>query len=457
MRIDDRIGSSRLFLVASLALMSAAAAPLAASDRFVDCRPGNPSGSPHTSITAAINSLTDPPPTGSWDQILLRSDCTENVTITRGRLWIAPEWDACPWNGCTTNGPLARISAADPAQPVVSVAGPHDLTLVHVALSGGREGLAIRGPAFVDTYGIAAENNSSSGVIVEGGATVILAEAALVNNSGRGLTMSGSTADMFGRAPWLQNKPCLVSGNGRTGVWVSRSVFRGAEGCVVENNLMRGVVGVGGHVEFGAYATEAVVRGNQGGVVLVEGAEGTFWGGVAIQDNGPFGLHMERQSQAGFHECCGRPAPVIEGHTEIGAAATQHSQLYFKGTSHVRNNGSAGVPLSAGVRVDGNSAAFLDGGARVNDNTGPGVVVDLNSSLDAPSAVIRRNTGEGIRVLHQSVAHVSSASAVRPNGGGPITCDGTSLVVTDLVRRNGSCANVEAPAEPRPPSLPLEF
>lgn len=457
MRVDRDARRCRLSSVACVAILGALASPLAAADRHVDCRAGNPSGSPYTSITAAINSLTDPPPTGVWDQILLRSDCTENVAITRGRLWIAPEWDSCPWSGCTTNGPVARITAADPAQPVVSVTGPHDLTLVHLALSGGRHGLAIRGAAYVDTYGIVSENNSANGVIVEGGAMVVLSEAALINNAGQGLSMSASTAEMSGRRPWLQNKPCLVSGNGRTGVWVSRSVFRGADGCVVENNLMRGVVGVGGHVEFGAYLTEAVIRGNQGGAMLVEGSEGTFWGRVVIENNGPFGLHMERQSQAGFHECCGRPAPVIEGHTEIGVAATQHSQIYFKGASHVRNNGTAGAPLSAGVRVDGNSAAFMDGGARVNDNAGPGVLVDLNSSLDAPSAFIRRNAGEGIRVRHQSVAHVSAASDVRPNGGGPITCDGTSLVVTDLVRRNASCANVEPPAEARPTSLPLEF
>jgi hypothetical protein len=457
MRVNRGTGSRPLSFVASLAFLGALASPLAATDRHVDCRAGNPSGSPYTSITAAINSLTDAPPAGAWDQILLRSDCKENVVITRGRLWIAPEWDACPWNGCTTNGPLARITAADPAQPVVRVEGPHDLTLVHVALSNGSDGLAVRGPAFVDTYGIVAENNSANGVSVEGGAMVALAEPALINNGGRGLNMSASTAEMYGRAFWLQGKPCLVSGNGRTGMFVSRSVFKGADGCVVENNQMRGVIGVGGHVEFGAFRTEAVIRGNQGGALLVEGTEATFWGGVVIQDNGPFGLHMERQSQAGFHECCGKPAPVVEGHTETGVTASQHSQLYFKGASRVRNNGTAGAPLSAGLRVDGNSAAFLDGGAHVDNNAGPGVLVDLNSSLDAQSSTIQGNAGEGIRVLHQSVAHVSSASSVRPNGLGPITCDGTSLVITDLMRRSGSCANVEQPTEPRPASLPLEF
>jgi hypothetical protein len=456
MRLDRGTVSGRLSFVALLVL-GALPSALVAADRQVDCRAGNPSGSPYTSITAAINSLTDPPSAGNWDRILLRSDCAENVTITRGRLWIAPEWDACPWDTCTTNGPVARITAADPAQPVVRVEGPHDLTLVHLALSNGSDGLAVRGPAFVDTYGIVAENNSANGVSVEGGAMIALAEPALMNNGGRGLVMSASTAEMYGRAFWLQGKPCLVSGNARTGVFVSRSVFKGADGCVVENNQMRGVVGVGGHVEFGAFRTEAVIRGNEGGIILVEGAEATFWGGVVIQDNGPFGLHMERQSQAGFHECCGKPAPVVEGHSETGVTASQHSQLYFKGTTRVRNNGTAGAPLSAGLRVDGNSAAFLDGGAQVSSNAGPGVLVDLNSSLDAQSATIRDNVGEGIRLRHQSVAHVSSASSVRPNGGSPVTCDGTSMVITDLVRRTGACSNVESPTEPRPASLPLEF
>jgi hypothetical protein len=91
-------------------------------------------GETHHSILAAINAA---PPSDPWLDVILRSDCTENVTIQRPHVTIAPEWDRCPWSGCTTNGVPARIVAANPNSPVITVSGPVDVTLVHLSLSGG--------------------------------------------------------------------------------------------------------------------------------------------------------------------------------------------------------------------------------------------------------------------------------------------------------------------------------
>jgi len=53
--------------------------------------------------------------------------------------------------------------------------------------------------------------------------------------------------------------------------------------------------------------------------------------------------------------------------------------------------------------------------------------------------------------MYMSVVDIGADSRVRPNGDGPLTCDATSLVITDLVRRTAACPNVERPTEPRLP------
>jgi hypothetical protein len=122
--------------------------PVAAETVYVDCRPNNPTGSAFVSITAAINSLTDLPPTWDpWHYVLLRSDCNENVTINRSHVSIAPDWDSCPWSTCQPTGTMtpARIIAVDPSAAVVMVSGPVDVSLVHLSLSGGSRGLGVDG------------------------------------------------------------------------------------------------------------------------------------------------------------------------------------------------------------------------------------------------------------------------------------------------------------------------
>ena len=446
------------------------APPAAAADLYVDCSPGNPSMSPFTSIRAAINSLAGPPPAvGGWDRILLRSDCVENVTLTRDRVWIAPEWDSCPWNNCTTNGPLARITAVNPGQPVVNITGPHGVTLVHLALSGGSNGLRIGGNASVETFGVVMENNSSDGVSVGsgyvGGGTLNMGEGGSLHNAGWGVRIAGgSSVRMYGRASWLQEKPFFISGNGGGGILLAEgsSLFV-SDGVMIENNEGRGLFAAGGDASFGAWRTETVVQGNQGGAFLSHGSEATFWGRAVFRDNGPFGVYLEGGSHVTFSECCtanpNQPViltTLVEGHTGIGVNATMNSQAFFRGANQVLHNGSPGDPTSAGIRIDGNSHAFFEGGTEVAGNVGPGILVDLNSSLDASAAIVRGNTQEGVRVRHMSVAYLASDSKVRPNAGGPLTCDITSMAITDLVRRSFACLNVGKPTEPRPPTPQAE-
>jgi hypothetical protein len=95
-----------------------------------------------------------------------------------------------------------------------------------------------------------------------------------------------------------------------------------------------------------------------------------------------------------------------------------HSQLYGTsqlpglGATQIQNNGTAGDPLSAGVRVDGNSEVLLRG-VNISENNGPGILALVNSSADFGGNTFTGNTGV-------------------------ITCDSTSSMVSDL---NASASN----------------
>ena len=95
--------------LASSVFVVSIALPAAAADLFVDCREGNPSGSPFTSIADAINST---PTSEPRLDVILRSDCVENVTIQRPHVTIAPEWDRCPSPTSSTGRPAAATSPA---------------------------------------------------------------------------------------------------------------------------------------------------------------------------------------------------------------------------------------------------------------------------------------------------------------------------------------------------------
>jgi hypothetical protein len=426
---------------------------------MVDCS-GQTSGA-FTSINGAIDSLAGPPPTaGAWDYVLLKSDCTENVVVTGGRrLWIAPEWDSCPWAACTTNGPRARIIAANAGHDVVTVEGPQVVTLVHLALSGGRDGLNASGNASVTTYGTLAEANSRYGFNVFDGAVLRMHEGGATGNGYGVWAASGGAALVQGGL--LTGQPLVVSGNATAGVHVDRGIFYASTDVVVEDNLGYGLSAYGGDLAFGDYRPESVsvLQNNAGGAFLSEGSQVSFFGGAILRNNGPFGVYVE----GGHATFIGNSrAPLVEGHARVGVHVAMNSQASFHGPVQIRDNGSPIEPARSGVWVDGNSQATFaatvwegsDQPPEVTDNAGPGIVADFNSSIDARAVILRGNRGEGVRLRHMSAAFVGGTSNVRPNASGPLTCDSTSLAVTDLVHKGPGCHNVEKPSEarlPRPP------
>ena len=125
-----------------------------------------------------------------------------------------------------------------------------------------------------------------------------------------------------------------------------------------------------------------------------------------IRNNGPFGV------EAGFGSQVTLAGASISGHAGPGVDIYAHSQLYGTsqipglGTTQIQNNGTAGGPLSAAIRVDGNSEVLLRG-VNISQNNGPAILALVNSSADFAGNTFSGNTGV-------------------------ITCDSTSTMVTDL-------------------------
>jgi len=448
------------------ALLLAFASGATAESVSVDCRPGNPTGSPFVRLGDAVAHLNQSPALADWDYVLLQSDCTDNLTLTRSRVWIAPAWDWCPWAGCTTNGPPARISAASPSSPVITVEGPHDVTLVHLVLGGGSDGLRISNGGSVSAYGVVAEKSvgdASGGVygngfVVGGGSSLRLAEGGAFDNPGYGIQMAaGASAEVFGSQAWLQDKRTVISGNGRDGIRVERSPLLSWAGTTIEGNHGWGILAIGGHVTFGGCCgTGPVVRANAGGgAFLTEGSEASFWGDTRFEDNGPYGVYLDAASSAVLVSTAPDAGVVVEGHTDVGVNVTTHGHMQFVGRHAVSNNGTATRPWSAGVRVDGHSSVSFDKGrfglpTEITGNGGPGVLLDLGSVLDAPAAVIADNLKEAVGVYHQSTAYLGRDARLGQGGRGELRCDTTSLVVTDQVAKGPACLRVEKPTGPRP-------
>jgi len=204
-----------------------------------------------------------------------------------------------------------------------------------------------------------------------------------------------------------------ISGNGGAGVWASQANFSTFGHTNITNNTSGpgsnpgyGIELLGGsRAQVGALTGPNTITGNQaGGAYLQENSEISFWAGTAlniIQGNGPVGVAVGVGSQATFFN-----SAQISGHSSAGVDLYANAQGYFLGTNSVQGNGASGDARSAGVRVDGNSQALLRGG-QISGNTGPGVLLLVNSSADFSGVSFSGNSGV-------------------------ISCDSSSTMVSDL-------------------------
>jgi len=294
--------------------------------------------------------------------------------------------------------------------------------------------VSINNSTLIYLYGLNITSSSGDGVSVGGSRNVVLDTCTSNGNAGAGLnaySMSEVLVNTSGSFNGNGNGGIRIFGNSLValnawgglidisnnigpGVWSSQGEFNTNGHTTIANNQLgppqsagAGIQLFGGsRAQIGAFLGPNIIQGNPaGGASISEGSEASFWGfgqPNIIQGNGPVGVSVNLGSQATFFG-----SVEITNNSDVGVDAYANSQAYFFGSNKVQGNGTASGSRSAGVRVDGNSEAFLRGGD-VSQNVGPGLLALVNSSFDFTGVTFSGNSS------------------------GIVTCDSSSVMISDL-------------------------
>jgi hypothetical protein len=336
-------------------------------------------------------------------------------------------------------GPSAFILVTGPCNENVSLNGVNDLAIA--ALFGQTANingnLSINNCQNVFLGGLNIANSFGDGIDVSSSRSVVLDSVSSNGNSFNGLTVGGTsdvaiinfgTFDNNGADGIFVGSNSLVtissfggiteiSNNQKSAVGIDRAVFESFGNTYIAGNSQVAIDSRGAGRAlllsvFGPSSNPTIIENNPNGAVSLQETSEIAIGSVLpspvilVRNNGPFGI------QAGFGSQVTLAGATITGHTGPGVDIYAHSQLH--GTSQlpgldptlIQSNGTAGDPLSAGVRVDGNSQVLLRG-VNVSENNGPAILALVNSSADFAGNTFSGNTGV-------------------------ITCDSTSTMVSDL-------------------------
>ena len=354
----------------------------------VDCTGQNPFAFP--SISAALLNVTGP---GAF--IGVTGPCNENVSINSAVNLTLGAFGS----PATLNGNFSINNSQN-----VFVFG------LNVTNSFG-DGIDVNSSRSVVFDSCSSNGNTFNGLTVGQGSDVaIIANGSFSGNGGEGIFVgSNSIVNVSSFAGTTE-----ISNNQSSAVGIDRAVFE-ANGIHMAGNGQVAINSLGaGKTLIFAFpgVNPSVIENNpKGAVSLQESSEisiGTVLptGPNVISNNGPFGI------EAGFGSQVTLVGAVVTGHTGPGVDIYGHSQFYGTsqlpglGATQIVSNGTAGDPLSAGIRVDGDSEALLRG-VTISQNNGPAILALVNSSADFAGNIFSGNAGV-------------------------ITCDSTSTMVSDL-------------------------
>lgn len=419
---NARINSAALGLGAAIVAMVLFAPGAQGQDLVVDCTGQNQNA--YHSINDALANM----PFVSYQVVMqVTGTCHESVYLghIRNLMIAAPQ------------GQRARIQGDGVSYATLNIDSSTGISLYGLNVTGGgSEGLNANGGSEVRIDSCTFYNNPGDGIGVSDNATVTIYSASLTGNN-RGISISSN--GIVDHASWALGS-VLMSANKNAGLWLSGGRFSTGGNMTIQNNGF-GVTGVtldgfgaevygAGQIQFGNYAGPNLITGNRrGGLSLNENGEASFWGGTnTVTNNGPVGIQGRYGSQLTLFGNV-----EISGHTTFGIDISSKSQAYLDATvapNVIHNNGAGSVPVRAGIRVDGGAQATLIGPNQISQNGGPGVLGDINSSMDISGATISGNQAEGIRLLHQTVLDLGPGMVFGGNGGATVACDDTSLLVT---------------------------
>lgn len=313
-------------------------------------------------------------------------------------------------------GPIGTVSVKGPCPGNFLIWGGDNFTIVGPAEIDGNISIG-HSESAVFLQNLTITNSSGDGIDISG-SKVSLDSCDVSNNAGNGVSVdnashvvvvgSGRFDDNRGWAggfhvgghSFLNIAPSgrvEIRGNSQSGIWASQSDIQIIGNTVVSDN----VNGPGLELLGGARAQV----GNNLGTPNV------------IQNNPKGGIDARENSQVSLFTCCSNPPNVVRANGQFGIQAGFHSQVtlsgadvlentgpgvyvfagsqldFFPGTQNrVDRNGTLTDPTSAGIRIDGNSEAWLRDG-EISSNLGVGVRIGMNSSLDIAGVSLVGNTG----------------------------------------------------------------
>jgi hypothetical protein len=350
-------------------------------------------------------------------------------------------------------GMWAYISVTGVCNESVFFYGANNLTLAGfpATLNGN---LSINNSQNVYVYGFNITNAYGDGIDVNSSRSVVLDSCSSSGNAGNGLTASetsdvsinafGTFDNNGGRGIFVGNNsyvsvnswagPTDISNNQTAALWIGQGNFSTGGNTHIANNAYAPNAGLrvaidmrgGGKAQIGSFFGPNVIENNPNGAVsLQENAEVSFWslpqfsGPNIIRNNGPFGI------EAGFGSQVTLAGIQISGHTGPALDIYAHSQLYGTsvipnlGAVQIQNNGTAGDPLGAAVRVDGNSQALLRG-VTISQNNVPAILALVNSSADFTGMTFAGNPG--VLTCDSSSVMVSDLSVLASTPGAGVRC-----------------------------------
>jgi hypothetical protein len=365
---------------------------------YVDCSGNNPDPSVYSSISTALLDATD----RTAINVQAGGICNESVTISD--LNVVSIYSSM---GFTLNGNLSIQNSRSVHITGVNVTNPNG------------DGITVTNSNAVTFEDCSSSNNPGAGLNI-GASTVNITHIDAFNYNLGGGVIAGSNSNLSFNGWWPTGAQFEMIGNSGFGLKMDRSVVTFSGSTTISNTVPSlggtfpdafGIIGWGGAKAgfFGMTGLNFIANNQGGGVFLGETSElsmgaGTNWASypVTVTGNGPYGAYIEFGSQLTVFG-----ATQISDHTIAGIDVYSNSQTDIFNGNQITRNGTGLDPGRAGLRVDGNSQAYVRG-TTFSGNGGPGILELVNSSVDLGSSTFSANIG------------------------GPVVCDGSAVLKSDV-------------------------
>lgn len=300
------------------------------------------------------------------------------------------------------------VNAATPAQNVVHIQGSRDIVLRNLTISGGANGVVIWRGSEVSLEGCTLENNERRGVHVSDSSTLILG----------------------GGAP---EQAVTIRNNPTQGIHVENSLVKLNGYVTIENNGATGLRVIGGQAYLWGYPGENIIRnnGNPGvglGINAREGSSLHIYYGTRVENNRDGGIQVANSSA--FLQSDPDSPIRVENNGYHGMLVEGASYAWLYGPVMIRYNGN--LAQGPGIKVAHNASLLAYYGVEISNNSGDGILADASATMQLVEATVTNNGGDGVKLLHLSVAESYAANSIFGNGGVGLSCDSTSLAYGDL-------------------------